>query len=65
VVRPGGTLGLLWNVIDDSVACCRAGVVIVMEPEERERHLSRVRSQAPPGSFAIPWMTDAWVTQVL
>lgn len=116
VVRPGGTLGLLWNVIDDSVEWCRTlaeligmedrgslvqlsdeqpggvlsgwrrelfaheqpadadllvanlasrSVVIVMEPEERERHLARVRELAPPGSFTIPWITDAWVTQVL
>lgn len=113
-VRPGGTLGLLWNVLDDTRGWPRAladhlgmedrlslvsrtdttpydgapgvwrrelfrheqpadadvvtanlesrSIVIVMPEEQRARHLERARALLPEGDFALPWVTDAWVT---
>jgi SAM-dependent methyltransferase len=110
VLRPGGTLGLLWNLIDkgepwvaeiaeivhESSHRAEAGapyggvpafgdpelrtfryaqeldadtlvanlesrsVVILMDPEERERLLARVRALVPPGRFRLPMLCAVW-----
>ena len=114
VLRPGGTLGLLWNVLDDSDGWPRElaehvgmedrlsfvqpdekvpydgapgswqrqlfrheqpadadvvlanlasrSIVIVMPDPDRVIHLDRARELVPTGDFALPWVTDAWVT---
>jgi SAM-dependent methyltransferase len=114
VVRPGGSLGLLWNLLDDSGGWPRElaehigmedrlsfaqtaenspydgapgrwrrqlfhheqaadpdvvvanmasrSVVIVLPDAERTIRLDRVRELVPSGDFALPWVTDAWVS---
>lgn len=119
VLRPGGSLGLFWNVLDDtsgwpaevvellqledrlSVAnlsnrtrgarpydeqdglgdwqrelfpnpqqgdadlfltnLTSRSKVILMEPDERDDLLARVRELLPVGPFDIPWVTETWV----